>query len=42
MDKLNVGIWNHLKKYIEHSWNLISEYTKKNLDDKNEIKKDIK
>lgn len=36
------GAWEHLKKDIEHSWDLISEYTKKTPEDINETKKDIK
>ena len=35
------GTWEHLKKDVEHNWDLIKEYAKAP-DDKNEIKKDIK
>lgn len=35
------GTWEHLKKDVEHTWDLIKEYAK-TPDDKNEIKKDIK
>lgn len=36
------GDWEHLKKDLEHSWNLVSSYAKKTPDKINEIKKDIK
>jgi len=35
------GTWEHLKKDLEHTWDLIKEYAK-TPDDKNEKKKDIK
>lgn len=36
------GVWEHIKKDIEHSWNSLRAYAKKTPDNINEIKKDLK
>jgi hypothetical protein len=42
LSEFGEGTWEHLKKDIEHTWDLISAYAKKTPDENSEIKKDIK
>jgi hypothetical protein len=42
LNKLGVGVWNHLKEDIGNTWDTFSSYAKKTPDNISEIKKDIK